>query len=367
MAQRLALVHEWFHERTGSERTFEAMAKVFPKADLYALCREPELQLDLDGRALRTTMLDRAFFRERLGIALPLMPMAWRVMGVGKYDAVLSSHHAFAHSNRLTVDGPHLTYVHAPARYVWTPEIDPRGASRAARLAGRPLQWVDRAAAARVTSYAANSEEVAARIARFWNREAIVINPPVRVGYFAAGADRAGSREYVLGVGRWIGYKNLHLVVEAGAQAGLPVKIAGGGPERDRIAAVAAAMKVQVDLIERPTDDELRQLYQRAAVLVFPAVEDFGIVPVEAQAAGTPVVAIRQGGARETVMDGVSGILTESVDVGELAAGIRAAIGMDPQACQRSAQRFSEERFRERLQAWTSNWGIIAEDSPVSR
>jgi glycosyltransferase involved in cell wall biosynthesis len=311
-------------------------------------------------------MLDRGVFRDHLGIALPLMPLAWRALGTGKYDAVLSSHHAFAHSNRLTVDGPHLSYVHAPARYIWTPEIDPRGASRAARLAARPLQRVDRAAATRVTSYAANSEEVAARIARFWNREAIVINPPVRVGYFASGADLTGAREYVLGVGRWIGYKNLHLVVEAGARAGLPVKIAGGGPERDRIAAIAAAAKVPVDLVERPTDDELRELYQRAAVLVFPAVEDFGIVPVEAQAAGTPVVAIGKGGARETVLDGVSGVLTESVDVGELADGIQAAIGMDPKACQQSAQRFSEERFRERLRAWTSSWGIIAEPAPAS-
>jgi glycosyltransferase involved in cell wall biosynthesis len=271
---------------------------------------------------------------------------------------VLTSHHAFADSNRLAADRPHLVYVHAPARYLWTPELDPRGHGWHRSAARSLLRRVDAGAARRVTAFAANSEEVAARVRRFWGRDATVIHPPVRVEFFGEPQPTAPRRDYILGIGRWIGYKNLHLVPAVGDRAGLPVKIAGRGPERARIVAAAEAARVPVEIVDSPSDAELRELYRNAAALVFPTIEDFGIVPVEAQAAGTPVVTIGRGGAMETVLPGESGVLTETLAVGELATAVRTAVGMDPEACRRSAARFSQDRFRSALLSWTSRWGV---------
>lgn len=356
--QRLALTHEWIQARAGSEQVFEAIAQAYPRADLFALSHEPGVVLEVDGRPIRTTWLDRPGLRTRRSLTLPLMPLAWRSLGVNAYDAVISSHHAFGHTNRLAAGGIQLSYVHAPARYIWNPEIDSRGAGRLAAPARAALRRVDRSAAQKVDGYAANSSEVARRIEVAWGREATVIHPPVRVDYFASSRGPTPSRAYVLGFGRWIPYKNLHLVIDAASAAGMPVKIAGRGPDRLRIDAAAAVAKVPVQIIESPSDEELRELYRNAAVLVFPTVEDFGMIPVEAQASGTPVVAIRAGGAVETIEDGVSGVLTDSLAVSDLAAGIAAAVGLSAERCRASADRFSEAVFRSRFIDWAAGCGI---------
>src|SRR5262249_4538705 len=157
-----------------------------------------------------------------------------------------------------------------------------------------------------------------------------VIAPPVRVEYFGHRNIDQPSRDYLLGVGRWVGYKNMHRVIEVADRVGLPVKIAGRGPDRDRIVAAPANAPVALELIESPSDDKLRVLYRNAAALVFPTVEDFGIVPVEAQAAGTPVVAIGAGGALDTVVDGKSGVLTEDGSIQQLAEAVVAALDLEP-------------------------------------
>jgi glycosyltransferase involved in cell wall biosynthesis len=183
----------------------------------------------------------------------------------------------------------------------------------------------------------------------------------VPVEYFSPDGYPPPTRDYVLGVGRWIPYKNLHLVVAAASRAGLPVKIAGRGPDRSRIVAEAARATVPVELIESPSDDELRDLYRNAAALVFPTVEDFGLVPVEAQASGTPVVALGRAGALETVVAGESGVLTDSVEIEELATALSIAVDLDPAACVRSAARFSTAEFRRKILQWVGSWGITPE------
>jgi glycosyltransferase involved in cell wall biosynthesis len=204
----------------------------------------------------------------------------------------------------------------------------------------------------RVTSYAANSAAVADRIARFWDREASVIHPPVNVDFFTAPSPAEPTRDYVLGFGRWIPYKGLHKVIEAAELAGVPVKIAGRGPERARIEAAATAARVPVEIIHSPDDNQLRELYRNAACLVFPTVEDFGMVPVECQAAGTPVVAVGVGGATETIRDGRSGLLAGSSEPNELAYLIPQAIGLAARDCVESALRFDHASFRRNLRAW---------------
>jgi glycosyltransferase involved in cell wall biosynthesis len=350
---RVAVVHEWVDAYAGSEQVFEAFAQLLPDADLFALSVKPGVELDVGGRAITTTALDTDRWRDRRGLTLPVMPWAWRQLGRRDYDVVITSHHAFAHANRLTrPGGTHLAYVHSPARYVWSPDIDERGRGAALAPARALLRRVDRKASGRVDAYAVNSVAVADRVREFWGRESTVINPPVRVGFFSKGRVSTPRRDYVLGVGRWIPYKNLHLVVEAADLLGMPVKIAGRGPDRSRIEAAAAAASVPVSLIESPDDNELRDLFAHAACLVFPTVEDFGMVPVEAQAAGTPVVALAAGGALETVVDGVSGAFAADSNPGTIAAAANRAMTLDPAGPASNAELFSQQAFENAVAAW---------------
>jgi glycosyltransferase involved in cell wall biosynthesis len=354
--RRMAVVHEWIDAYAGSEQVFEAIAGVFPTADLIALSHEPGVHLALAGRRVQTTFLDRAGLRNRRSLTLPFMPVAWRALGKSKYDVVVSSHHAFAHTNRLADVGIHLSYVHSPARYLWSPEIDERGAAWYFRPGKCALRSIDLAASKRVTAYAANSTAVAERIQNFWGRDATVIYPPIRVDFFGEVAAKPPTRDYVLGVGRWISYKNLHRVIEAADLAGMPVKIAGRGPDKSRIVTAANAARVPVELIEAPSDDVLRDLYRNAACLVFPTVEDFGIVPVEAQAAGTPVVAVAAGGALDTVRDGRTGFLVAESAPEVLSERILDVGSIDSLECRRNAARFARAEFDARMQDWVGRF-----------
>jgi glycosyltransferase involved in cell wall biosynthesis len=330
----------------GSEQVFEALAEIFPTADLYALSCKPAVQLDVGGRSIRTTFLDSRQLRDHRSATLPLMPLAWSRLGSGNYDLVITSHHAFAHANRLArPGGAHIAYVHSPARYIWTPDLDARGASKLLGAARRYLKSVDLRATRGVDEYLANSTAVAQRVAKFWHRRAQVITPPVRVEYFAATAESPRTLDYVLGFGRWIPYKNLCRVIEAADKAGVPVKIAGRGPEAPRIRQYARRATVPVDIVESPSDEELRELYRNALCLVFPTVEDFGIIPVEAQSAGCPVVAPAMGGALDTIRDGYSGILTRSIEASEIAEAIMESKALDRGVVAAHTSAFNRARF----------------------
>ena len=355
-AGRVAIVHEWIAARAGSEQVFEVLAQMFPQADLYALSADPSVTLDT-GRPIRTTHLDRRTLRDRRNLTLPLMPLAWRLLGSNRYDAVLTSHHAFAITNRLARRGaPHLAYVHSPARYLWTPELDRRAASRVLALPRALLRQVDRHSAARVTHLAANSAEVSRRIRRFWGRHARVIHPPVDVEFF--GSPDAETlqlpEQYVLGLGRWIPYKHHEMVIEVGERLALPVVIAGSGPLAEQLRARASRAVVPTLVLEAPSRQQVRELYRRAAALVFPTMEDFGMVPVEAMAAGTPVVALAQGGATETVSEGVSGALVREHSIAAYAEGVRRAFTLNSDDCGRQAARFSRSAFEERIHEWVA-------------
>lgn len=349
----VAVLHEWVDARAGSEQVFEAIAQLIPRADLYALSITPGIDLDVGGRTIATTALDTPRLRDRRGMTLPLMPTAWRALGREKYDVVISSHHAFAHTNRLAKpDGMHLSYVHAPARYVWSPEIDERGANPMLSPARRLLKSVDRKASQGVHAYSCNSSAVADRIQQFWGRTAEVIHPPVNVEYFGEDGPANPARDYILGFGRWIPYKNLHGVIEAADELQIPVKIAGRGPDASRIREAAAAATVPVELIESPSDEDLRQLYANAACLIFPTVEDFGMVPIEAQAAGTPVAALGRGGALETIAEGVSGAFAVDETPGALADAARRAMRVPREGPRKQAALFSRSVFDKRMSAW---------------
>ena len=351
------MVHEWVSSRAGSEQVFEQLAQLWPDADLYALSHDPAVDLDVGGRSVRTTFLDRPWLRARRGVTLPLMPIAWRALGTRDYDLVVTSHHAFAASNRLTTSGTSLAYVHSPARYVWSPDIDARGAGVALAPARHLLKAYDRSAVRRLTGVAANSAEVAARISRYWGRDATIIHPPVDTSYFRE-PDTATAvetpDEFVLGLGRFIPYKNHEMVIRVAERLGMPAVIAGSGPLADQLRSAGREARVPVLVVEAPSRPVVRQLLRRASAFVFPTHEDFGMIPVEAMAAGTPVVALARGGALETVVPGVSGELVDDHAPEAYAAAVGPARGLDPAACSDSAERFSRAVFADRVRTWVS-------------
>lgn len=350
-----ALVHDWIDGRTGAERVLEALGECLPEADVFALSRRPEVNLDLGGRMVRTSMLDRNRLRDTRAVTLPLMAAAWARLARGRsYETVLISHHAaaiqFARHCRAQ---RRLAYVHSPARYIWTPEIDGRGARRGLGPARRALQRQDLRAVQMLDGIAVNSREVAKRVERYWDRHSEVIYPPVDVEFYGAPVEDAGrTRDFLLGVSRFVPYKRLDAVIAVGESLDLPVVLAGSGPEEARLRALGARASVPVTVLTGQSDESIRSLYRNALCLVFLAHEDFGIVPVEAQAAGTPVVGLAVGGTAETVKSGSTGYLVDEPDVASLAQAVGLASGLDPRDCSSWARSFAPHIFHSRVQTW---------------
>jgi glycosyltransferase involved in cell wall biosynthesis len=352
------LVHEWLARTGGSEQVFERLVEDFPGADV--LCLWDDRRDRFPGRAVRETWLARTPLRRHKALALPLMPLVWSHRMRGSYDWAVVSTHSFAHHVRFScAPGMRkILYVHTPARYVWEPDLDARGGSHVARAASPVLRAVDRRRAAEAHTVIANSRYVARRIARTWSREASVVHPPVEVERIASEADWRGRlsgrdagtaaalpHDFVLGASRFIPYKRLDLVVRAGEAVGLPVVLAGGGPEEGRLREVAAAARVPVHLVVDPSDALLYSLYQRASVFVFPPVEDFGIMPVEAMAAGTPVVVNAEGGAPETLAGRPVGAVFDADSPRSLREAVDAALLLPRGPVAEHALRFDARVF----------------------
>jgi glycosyltransferase involved in cell wall biosynthesis len=364
----LALCHEWLGARHGSEKTFEAMARAFPAADLYALTWNRSSGLSFGGRAVRTTFLDRVGpLRDRRMLQLPLMPVAWRYSTRRHYDMVVTSSHACAKGFRPARRALHLSYCYTPMRYLWLSSIDTRRrASRATAPVERALRAWDLASVRWVDEFAAISTVVSRRIGELYGRPSRVIHPPVDTSHYTPGGAKG---EFALAVSRMVPYKRLDLAIRACHRARHPLVVAGAGPDEPALRALAAELGADVRFVMEPDDDRLRELYRAADVVVFPAEEDFGIVPVEAQACGTPVVALARGGTVDTVIPGVTGVLVPGQDEESLASGIEDVLNgaFDPAACRRSAERFSATVFEDRFVAWVTGAAAargIALDAP---
>ena len=370
------LVHEWIEPHGGSERVLEVIADTFPTSDIVVPWNNAPWRT-ITPR-VRESWLARSPIRNHKAAAAIALPAVWRsVVGTEKdYDWVLASSHLFSHHVKvrgLMGEARKFVYVHSPARYIWNPELDDRGSGIVARAVGSALKPIDRMRAQEAHSIAANSEFVRQRVQDAWRRDAIVINPPVDVEQIIEGArwaDRVAPEEsdvlaglpeqFVLGASRFVSYKRLDLVIRAGEAAGLPVVLAGEGPLRDDLGRLAEAASVPVHFVEAPSSPLLYALYEAAAVFVFPAVEDFGMMPVEAMAAGVPVIANAVGGARESVSDGVNGVLVERFERDELATAVDRALRLDRRLIPETARRFSVARFQERVREWVGDRDLNA-------
>ncbi len=358
------LVHEWIAQSGGSENVLEVMSRIYPDADIVCLWNDSVGRFE--RARLRESWLARTPLRKSKPLALPFMPATWARRTNRDYEWALISSHLFAHHARFGVpDLKRYVYVHSPARYIWNPELDRRGSSLPARAVASVLRPLDRRRAAETEHFAANSDFVRRRIAAAWGMPARVIHPPVEVSHIQAIEDWSAAleerdvrmldalpKEFVLGASRFIPYKRLEEAVRAGELAGLPVVLAGNGPELDRLRARATRSSTPVHFILSPSTPMLYALYQRCSVFVFPAVEDFGIMPVEAMAAGAPVVANVLGGVAESVLPGVTGALTDFASDRDLREAVEQAIAIGPAAPRSRAQAFSRERFVREITGW---------------
>ncbi len=363
------IVHDWLARAGGSERVVEAMIEAFPDAHLQVLWDEAP---DIDrGTPTYQTWLARTPLRLHKGLSLPIMPPVWRQIRVPySPDWLLVSSHAFAHHVHIPSAPriPKLAYIHTPARYVWLPDLDRRGDSPLARLASVPLRRLDKRRAEELNAIAANSRYVATRIATFWERESDVIYPPVDVADIISTVnstkrllsdsdqrivDALPREPFVLGASRLVPYKEVGQALRVGDLLDMPVVVAGSGPEESRLRAEAERLGVPVTFVIDPSTPLLRALFGRAALYVFMAVEDFGIMPVEAMASGTPVLVRSEGGASESVLacDG-GAIVHEGSDDAELTTAANAALSVDLSQVPANAMMFGRSRFVGEISAW---------------
>lgn len=304
---RVAFAHDWLITWRGGEKVLAAMAELFPAAPIATLFHEKgAMSSALEGHAIATSWLNRVpLARRRHRHALPLMPWAIRGMRLPEVDLVISSSHCVAKAVPVPQGARHLSYVHAPMRYMWDRFSDYFGPGRASlpvRLTARALRpafqaW-DVATSKGVDRFVANSKHVADQVAQRYRRSARVIHPPVELERFVSQPlERTGRGGYFLWVGALAPYKRVDLAIEAFRRSGLPLWVAGSGQSSQWLKDLPPNIKA----LGQVSDDNLPQLYRDARALVFPGVEDFGITPLEAQASGRPVIALAEGGALETV------------------------------------------------------------------
>ena len=360
------IVHEWIARSGGSENVLQAMSNTFPESDIFCLWNDAPHRFE--HRSVKESVLARTPLRKNKAAALPFMPKVWSGISLDAYDWTLVSSHLFAHhvgSKANRNDGRIFAYIHTPARYIWTPELDKRGQSMATRLVSPFFKRLDQRKAADGTTFAANSVFIRERIQTTWQQEAVVIYPPVAVRRLQSEESWKNvlsdsdseifarlPREYVLGASRFVSYKQLENVISAGESTGIPVVLAGAGPEEEFLREVAARASVPVHFVLSPTDALLYALIQNAQVFVFPPIEDFGIMPVEAMALGTPVIVNSVGGAAESVNALDGGTAVESFQGAEIAAAVGTAIAKNMTQAKQKAEMFSEESFSKNLREW---------------
>jgi glycosyltransferase involved in cell wall biosynthesis len=353
---RVALTHEWLTIPGGSEKVVERLLGIVPQAELFTSVYEPSYYgPPISAREVHTSFIDRLpGARTNYPKLLPLMNQAFRRFDLDGFDLIVSSNHACAKNVRTPPGAKHLCYCHTPMRYAWEPEFlagEDLGAigRRVAPVIARQLRKTDRKAAAGPDRFVANSTHVALRIQTYYGREATVIHPPVDVDRFLDVPRNTG--DYYLFFGRIVPYKRADLAVEACARLGRPLKVAGEGRALDAARAVAGK---DTEFLGKVSDDEVADLFAGARALIFPGEEDFGIVPVEAQAAGTSVIAYGVGGARESVIDGETGILFDEQSETSLVQAIERfeASSLAEARIRENARRFAPERFEQEFAAF---------------
>ncbi|QJR21547.1 Glycosyltransferase [Brevinematales bacterium NS] len=357
-----ALVHDWFSVYAGAEKCIESITNIWDDLDIYSLIdflSEEDRQVILKGKYAKTSFIQRLpFARKKYRGYLAFFPLAIEQFDLREYDLILSSSHAVAKGVLTHADQLHISYVHTPVRYAWDlyhQYLRESGLERGlkgeiAKLILHYIRLWDQTTVNRVDRWVANSHYIARRIARVYGVKADVIYPPVDVEKFTL---REAKEDFYLTASRMVPYKKIDLIVETFAKIGKKLVVVGTGPDEKKIKALAAK---NIELLGYQPDEVLVDLMQRARAFVFAAEEDFGIVPVEAQACGTPVICLGKGGTQETVIDGKTGVHFASQDVLSLAEAVKQfetrEEKFDPVVIRKHALKFSRKRFEKEFQEY---------------
>lgn len=362
------LVHDWIEQNGGAEKVLDSMVAAFPDAAVLTLWNDAPERYSA-GKVIESP-LARTPLRGHKALSIPFQALAWRgaLLGRSDIERIVVSSHLFAHHIGKTVLGssiPKYVYVHTPARYMWEPGLDQRGSHPFVKAASIVLRPLDKLRAREATSLAANSEFVRRRIERCWGMDSTVIHPPVdtlRVRSVADWREKLTGDEaeqfrsipagFLLGASRFVPYKRLDLVIKAGELVGRPVVLAGAGPDLERLRHVANSASVPVYFINRPSDALLYALYQQTSAYIFPAVEDFGIMPVEAMSAGAPVLCNVAGGAGESVVIADAGDRAQFDEPDDVKTKLERILQEGKRVDPMLMESFDPSHFQKRVQRW---------------
>ena len=368
---KVAIVHDWLTGMRGGEKCLEIFCELFPEAVIYTLVyNQGSVNPTIEAHPIRTSWVNSLpFARNGYRHYLPLFPRAIESFDMSGYDLILSSSHCVAKGVKAPPGSLHLCYCYTPMRYTWDrredyfpPEkMNPWRRKAIYFILDRLQKW-DRESSKRVDSFIACSENVRERIKRYYGRRAGLIYPPVDTEFFTPGDE---GEDFYLVVSALVPYKRIDLAVEAFNRLGLPLLIIGTGPEMENLKRIA---KGNVEFLGWQSQQELREYYRRCRALIFPGVEDFGIVPVETQACGRPVIAYGEGGASETVSGPfagsgspsetrISGVFFEEQNVEALISAIELSrqIDFDSDFIRKGSLRFSKEIFKEMIAAFINS------------
>jgi glycosyltransferase involved in cell wall biosynthesis len=303
---KVALVHDWLTGMRGGEKVLEALCELFPQVDLYTLVHiKGSVSPIIEDRKIFTSFIQHLPDIERkYRYYLPLMPKAIEQFDLSKYELVVSSSHCVAKGVKAGEKTLHICYCHTPMRYIWDMYDEYFGDAKIhiktlMKILRKYLQRWDIESSKRVSYFIANSKNVQERVRRCYNQDAKIIYPPVDVDFFTPSNSDARGKLYYLIVSAFAPYKRIDLAIEAFNPLRYPLKIIGSGQEAKRLKDMA---KENIEFLGWLSNKELKKYYQNCKALIFPTEEDFGIVPVEAQACGTPVIAYGKGGVTETVI-----------------------------------------------------------------
>jgi len=352
---KTAIVHEWLTVPGGADLVVRIIHEIFPSAPIFALVYDPDRMPDIfKTMDIRTSFVQKMpFARTRYRAYLPLYPLAVEQFDLSGFDLIISSSHCCAHGAIRRAEAHHVCYCHTPIRYAWDQyHAYMQSLGKLSRIVAAPIlsmmrQW-DYAAAQRVDTFVANSNAVRRRIGKHYGRKARVIFPPVDTDSFKpVPVDEV--QDYFFIMSRHVRYKKVDLAVRAFNMLGLPLWVAGDGPETARLKKIAGPY---IRFLGRVTDDDARGLMARCRAFIFPQDEDFGITPVEAQAAGRPVIAYARGGALDTVIDRLSGLFFNEQTPQALADAVAGfhPEQFDPRAIRQHAQQFAIAEFKRKFE-----------------
>lgn len=352
----VAIAYDWLNQAGGGERVLVELHALFPHAPIFTTVHAPDrLPPEVNGWDIRTSFLQRLpIARRHHRPFFPLMPLAFERFDLSGYDLVISASSACAKGVIPAMGARHICYCYSPCRYLWdsydeyVSGLPFRGLVRP--VAHRMREW-DRRSSDRVDRFLAISREVASRIRRHYDRESDVIYPPVDVDRLVPSG--RPPEDFYLVVSRLVKYKRIDLAIGAANRLGRRLVIVGDGPQRSRLEEMAGPT---IEFRGRLPDAEVADLYSRCRAFLFPGFDDFGIAPVEAQAAGRPVLAYGRGGATETVRAGETGLFFDEQRVDAVVEAMLSldAIDIDPRRCRRNAERFGAATFRDRFRSTVS-------------